>query len=76
MRLPTHTLVRVVRSNKGIFFLHDQNEKQVRNIYLNDNKLIPEVEGTAFSIEDANTTRKCEALYFILKELEKGLNTK
>ena len=35
--------------------------------------MIPEVEGIAFSIEDDNMTKKCEALHHILKELEKTL---
>lgn len=35
--------------------------------------MIPEVEGIAFSIEDENMSKKCEALHQILKELEKLL---
>lgn len=43
----------------------------MRNIYFKESNQIPELEGTPFSIEDESMSRKCEALYDILRELEK-----
>jgi hypothetical protein len=60
-----------IRSHKGTIITQWKAHNQVRAIYLNNNNLIPEVDGIAFSIQDESMPRKCEALYFMLRELEK-----